>query len=141
MKKFLKNILSYIKLFIQQKLFFSHYKRVGKCLQCGQCCRHIKFKIRGKFVKTKDEFEALKNYKNIYHHFFISGKDTDNSLLFTCHSLDTNNKCKDYIFRSIYCRKYPQINNNFIYKGGTTLDNCGYEFQKKVEFKNLLKQK
>ena len=128
-------------IFQLQKLFSSKYIIKGKCKKCGECCKNIVFYINKTPIKTEEEFERLKKWKKKYNHFFISSVDEDGALLFTCKSLTKNNTCKDYIFRSINCRNYPKINNEFIINGGKPLENCGYRFDIDKKFSTYLESK
>ncbi len=130
-------MLSNIK-FIISKLKSSKFMIKGKCRGCGKCCSNIVFFVNDKPIQTKKQFELLKNWKKSYEHFFISGIDDDGALLFTCRSLDTNNKCKDYVFRSLACRNYPRIKNDFIINGGKPLDGCGYYFDVDKKFRDYI---
>lgn len=87
---------------------------------------------------TLEQFEKLKKWKKSYNNFFISGKDIDGALLFTCKSLGENNKCKDYKFRSLFCRRYPKPSKQFLINGGRPLDGCGYEFGVDKNFSDYL---
>lgn len=121
-----------------QKKFSSKFILKGKCKQCGECCRNIVFYIHESPIKTEKQFESLKNWKKNYNHFFISGKDVDGAILFTCKSLGENGKCKDYFFRSLACRNYPKINTQFILNGGKPLDNCGFYFDVDKNFSEYI---
>lgn len=129
----IKNIIFQI-----QKKLSSKFILKGKCKRCGQCCKNIVFYIDDKTIQTEKQFENLKGWKKKYNHFFISGKDTDGALLFTCRSLGQNNKCKDYFFRSLACRNYPKINTQFIINGGKSLDECGFYFDVNKNFSDYL---
>lgn len=124
--------------FFIQKFLSSKFIVKGKCKKCGQCCRNIVFFIGDSTIKTESQFESLKKLNKSYNHFFISGIDDDESLLFTCKSLKSDNTCKDYHFRSINCRNYPKINKTFIINGGKPLENCGFYFDVDKKFSNYL---
>lgn len=137
--KYLKwNFFEYLHFWFQCKFQSSKYELKGHCRQCGECCRNIVFIIGDKYVTTEEEFESLKNYKKIYNHFYISGRHADGALVFTCKSLTDENKCRDYKFRSIYCRNYPKIIPSFISNGGTLQDNCGYRIVLKKKFREFM---
>lgn len=120
------------------KLFSSKFILKGKCKKCGKCCRNIVFYIEDKPIKTKEQFEKLKEWKKSYKNFYISGIDDDEALLFTCKSLNENNTCRDYMFRAIGCRNYPKIDKDFIINGGKPLDGCGYYFGVDKDFRDYL---
>lgn len=113
--------------------------RHGSCKRCGNCCRNIIFQIQENYITTEEEFERLKKWKPKYNHFYISGRDVDGLLLFTCKSLNDDNSCKSYRLRSLYCRLYPRMTKNLILSGTTTLDGCGFYYKSSVDFKDYLK--
>ena len=55
----IKTLLAYLK-FYYFKLFTSKYEILGKCNQCGSCCKNIVFMIEDEYVKTEEQFESLK---------------------------------------------------------------------------------
>jgi len=62
-------------------------KRVGKCSQCGECCKNIMtFKL---------------NYRT---HTYISGKRNYNK---NCNLLDSNNKCTCNGSKPLLCKLWP----------------------------------
>lgn len=132
-----KIMLEYVK-FQVERLLSSKYIRKGKCKQCGNCCKNIVFYIGKNAVSTKEQFESLKKWSKSYNNFFVTGKDEQGVLLFTCKCLDSNNKCKVYYLRSINCRLYPNPNKIFLANGGKLLDDCGYYFKADKEFKDYL---
>ncbi len=130
-------VLSWIKYF-GNRLFSSKYVRYGQCKQCGKCCRSIVLLDMGKPIKTEEEFDQIKKKYKAYNHFYPSGRDNQNQLLFTCKSLGEDNLCRDYFFRSLYCRKYPNIDKKFIMSGGRMLDGCGYKIEPSKKFSDYL---
>ncbi len=131
-------MLKIIRFFIN-KVQSSKYIRKGHCKQCGSCCRNIAFLIKDKPVSTEEQFELMKQMNRHYKNFFISGRDNDNALLFTCRELDENNRCKVYHFRGLLCRLYPNPNSSFIANGGTMRDNCGFYFEVDRNFSSYVK--
>jgi Fe-S-cluster containining protein len=132
----------WIKYFLN-KWSSSKYVIKGQCRQCGQCCLNILFSDENGYIKTKEGFEKLQKRKYFYKQFFIAGKVKEDdiskdALLFGCKYLK-NNKCSKYFFRPLFCRDYPAINNDFIYYGGETLDNCGFYFDVNKKFSTYLK--
>ena len=95
--------------------------------------------IDNNYVCTEKQFEDLKKFDKKYNHFVIAGKNEKGVLLFKCKSLDKNNKCKDYLFRSIYCRAYPFVTEKIRLGGCETFDSCGYKIKIDKKFKNYLK--
>lgn len=137
----LKTAFSYIKFYFN-KFFSSKYKIEGKCNMCGACCKNIVFMIEDEYVKTEEQFESLKKFDKKYNHFVINEENSKNNngvLLFRCKSLDENNRCKDYRFRSLYCRAYPMVTNKIRLGGCATFDSCGYKITKEKSFDEFLK--
>lgn len=134
----IKNLFLYLK-FYYFKLFTSKYRIKGKCNHCGACCKNIVFMIEDNYVTTEEQFEKLKEFDKKYYHFEISGKNDKGAILFRCKSLNNNNKCRDYFFRSVYCREYPQITEKIRLGGFETFDTCGYEIAPDKQFIEYLK--
>lgn len=124
---------------ILQKFLGPKYIRAGKCKQCGVCCRTITFKHNEKFITRVEDFDSLKNWQKRYNNFFISGKDKDGILLFTCKWLTKENKCKYHWLRSWFCRAYPFVKTEFIARGGQTLDDCGFYYTASKSFDDIVK--
>ena len=133
----IKILFSYIKFYIST-LFSSKYQIKGKCNCCGACCKNIVFMIDEKYVTTEEEFESLKNFDKKYTHFEINGKNEKGVILFRCKSLDENNLCKDYKFRSLYCRAYPMVTEKIRLGGCETFETCGYNISLDKKFKDYL---
>ncbi len=127
----------WIKFYIN-KIFSSKYRKTGKCKQCGQCCRSIVFTDNNQPINDIEKFRELQMKYKFYRHFDVNGYDSQGNLLFKCKSLDSKNRCKDYFFRSLYCRKYPDIDKKFIMAGGVLLDNCGYKIVPDKKFIDYL---
>ena len=131
-------ILEEIK-FLFQKLFSAKYKIVGKCKQCGKCCREITFMNGNVYISTEEQFEAMKRFDKSYRNFEISGFDDNRKiLLFKCKALSDDNKCTQYWNRSLICRLYPFPNKKFLVNGGQLLDGCGFSITKTKNFKDFL---
>lgn len=120
------------------RLFSPRYLKSGKCKQCGNCCRSIILADDGKNITSVAVFEKLKLKYKKYNHFTPIKKDENGDILFQCNSLGEDNRCKDYFFRSIYCRKYPNIDKKFIMAGGKMLDGCGYKIEPTKKFSHYL---
>ncbi len=136
--------MRFFKLLQQHFLLFcskyaSKYKLSGKCKKCGACCRNITFIIGKEYVKTPEQFEKMKKFDKKYNHFFITGENERGALLFTCKSLGEDNLCKDYRWRSIYCRAYPVFDTRILSGRFEMLDGCGYDIVPEKSFKEFLK--
>lgn len=111
----------------------------GKCKKCGKCCRTIVFAFNETdYIINEKQFEILKNWDKKYNNFYISGKDENGRLLFTCKALGDNNECKKYFFRSLYCRKYPFVEKGLIYNGVQPDKDCGYYFEPEKPFSDFM---
>ena len=132
-----KTVCLYLKFYFN-KIFSSKYKIEGQCKGCGACCRNIVFMIEDKYVDKEEQFEDLKKFDKKYHHFEIYGRNEKGVLLFKCKSLGVNNSCKDYFFRSIYCRMYPMVDSKIRLGGCETFDTCGYKIKIDKDFKSFL---
>ena len=135
-------MINKIKLFVKylkSRLFAPKYVRIGKCKQCGRCCSSILLSDNGKNIQSFEQFEKLKLKYKKYNHFEPAGKDEQGNFLFKCKSLTKDNKCRDYFFRSLYCRKYPDIDKKFIMAGGKMIDGCGYKIEPTKKFEEFLK--
>ena len=106
---------------------------------CGECCKNIVFMIEDEYVCTEEQFESMKTFDKKYKHFDIVGKNEKGILLFKCKSLTEENKCKDYYFRSLYCRAYPFVTDKIKLGGCETFDSCGFEITINKKFKEFLK--
>ena len=113
----------------------------GSCKKCGNCCRNITFIIGKKYVTEEEEYESLKKLDSYYNNFILTGKDEDGILLFTCKSLGEDNLCKDYKFRSLYCRLYPRIMRKHIRANAEMLEGCGFYIESNVKFEEFLRGK
>ncbi len=91
------------------------------------------------YLTKQEEFERIKKLDSRYNNFFISGKDENNALLFTCKSLKDDNLCSCYAFRSLYCRLYPKIEVKQLRAGAEMPEGCGYYNESNVKFKEFLK--
>lgn len=132
-----KTFLLYLKFYFF-KLFTSKYKVEGKCNSCGACCRNIVFMIGENYVNSSEQFEKLKEFDKKYYHFDISGQKPDGALLFKCKSLDKNNRCLAYLWRSVHCRAYPKLDKKIVLGAYETFETCGYNFDVNKKFKEYL---
>lgn len=139
--------------FIKNQFGSSKYVIKGECKKCGKCCETILFSDENGYIKKEEDFAKLRKRNKRYYHFEINGRhgknideaDIENrkiikgALYFKCKSLGEDKKCKNYFFRSIYCRDYPAINPEFIANGGETMDGCGFWFDIDKKFNEYLK--
>lgn len=147
LKNNLKNFIEDICLDLYNKLFSSKYILKGKCKKCGNCCHNILFSTEEGYVKSEEVFYSLQKKHRYYKNFKISGivkdkKDFQNgALTFECKFISKRNRCKIYLFRPLFCRDYPNINQDLIYNGVSMLDDCGYHFDISKRFSEYIKDK
>lgn len=130
-------MIQWVKYFLN-RLLSPKYVRRGNCKKCGECCRSILLRDNSKNVDSIELFEKLKIKYKKYRHFEPVKFDKNGNLLFKCKSLGENNECRDYLFRSLYCRKYPDIDKKFIFAGGVLLEGCGYKIEPSKKFSDYL---
>ena len=150
MNKFICSIINFLEdeiLLIKNKFFSSKYIIKGKCKKCGKCCRNILFSTKDGYIKSREKFFEMQKKYRYYKNFKISGvvenkQDFQNgALTFECKFISKNNHCKIYLFRPIFCRDYPNINQDLIYNGVEMLDECGFYFDVNKKFEEYLKEK
>ena len=148
MNKIYKNIKIFFEdffLYLNNKFFSSKYVVKGKCKRCGRCCRNILFSTTQGYVKDENLFKQMQKKHRYYRNFRISGainnkQDFQNgALTFECKFISKNNKCLIYPIRPLFCRDYPDINQNLIYNGVEMLDGCGFYFDVNKKFDEYLK--
>lgn len=132
-----KNILNKIKKIYHLKILKRKYYRLGACAKCGACCRNIYVWHKSSVIKSKEEFEQIKNSDSysFYHH--IKPIDVDDfGLIFKCEKYDKELRiCKDHKNRPDICRKYP---SEKIFSFGAQLqEGCGYSFQPIESFEEV----
>ena len=112
---------------------------------CGRCCRNILFSTTEGYIKDEKLFKEMQRKHRYYRNFRISGvvkdkQDFQNgALTFECKFITKNNKCMIYWFRPLFCRDYPNINQDLIYNGVEMLDECGFYFAVNKKFSEYLK--
>lgn len=126
-----------IKFYIN-KLFSPKYILEGKCKQCGNCCRNIVFYAYDKPITDIEIYNKFKQKNKHLKLFYNSGMNENGELLFTCKNLADNNLCKNYFFRSRYCRKYPLVKSLSSGQYLTPADNCGYKIKPLKQFSDFL---
>ena len=112
---------------------------------CGACCRNILFSTVNGYVKDEKIFKEMQKKHRYYRNFKVSGKIKDKqdfqngALTFECRFISKDNKCLIYWFRPLFCRDYPNVNQDLIYNGVEMLDNCGFYFDVDKKFDEYLK--
>ena len=141
----IKNFIQDFCLHLYNKAFSSKYVLKGKCKKCGKCCRNILFSTVEGYVKDENTFKKMQNKYRYYRNFRISGvvkdkQDFQNGALSVeCKFISKNNQCMIYFFRPLFCRDYPNINQDLIYNGVEMLDECGFYFDVNKKFDEYLK--
>lgn len=136
--EFIKQLKQRIKKFFHLKILKRKYYRVGKCLECGRCCKNIYVKHGKSFIKDEKVFNRLKPLHTFYFDLEIIGKD-DMGLVFACKNLDeTTKRCKIHKKRARICRDYPM--EEIFKMGGTLAEGCGYRFVPIEKFSDILRK-
>lgn len=136
--KFFKEIKNAVKKFFHLYILKRKYYRYGTCAKCGACCKNIYVRHKNTIIKTKEDFEYLKN--NDCYPFWqtieIIGKD-DLGLIFKCKLYDEENKlCSNHKKRPSICKNYPS--EEIFSMGAALKEECGYYFKPIVSFKEVL---
>ena len=121
------------------KLQTPKYILKGNCNQCGRCCRNIIFYAYDKPIKDEKLYYELKKKNKRLNLFYPSGKNEKGEILFTCKSLSSDNRCKYYFFRSLYCRRYPLVKSLSSGKYLTPPEGCGYNIELNKSFSDYIK--
>ena len=108
----------------------------GECRKCGSCCKCINVCEAGKWLSKKSHFMKMVAEKPEYERLYITGKNRDGTLNFSCSWLDSNNKCKDYDNRLDICKVFP--NKMVITSQGEIPEGCGYSFNIHSSFDAVL---
>lgn len=136
----LNKIFEKIKKFYHLKILKRHYYRFGKCAKCGCCCENIYVRHKNQALKTKEEFEQIKNNDSysFYQHITVIGQD-EFGLIFECDRFDKEKRiCKDHKKRPSICTNYP---SEEIFSFGARLqDGCGYSFKPIEKFEEVFKK-
>lgn len=130
-------MFKYLK-FIYQSITSAKFVKKGKCNKCGNCCRNIILTEDDKPITDSERFEKLKLIDKHLKNFYVSGKDENGLLLFTCNEIDENNRCKVYFFRGIGCRMYPKKDTKFLINGGKPLEGCGFYYEPDRSFSSFI---
>ena len=133
----LKKIVKKIKKFYCLKILKKKYFRTGKCLKCGCCCENIYVRHNGQVIKTKEEFEEIKQNDSysFYQHISIVSQD-DFGLIFECNRFDKEKRiCTNHKKRPSICRNYP---SEEIFSFGACLqEQCGFKFEPIESFEEV----
>lgn len=125
-----------LKKFFLLKILKKKYTRVGKCNQCGNCCKSIYVRHGKHLIKDEELFEKLKPQHFFYSYLKIIDK-TEDGLIFECTKLDKEkNLCTAYKKRALLCRQYPQ--EEIFSLGAIISDECGFEFIPIESFQEIL---
>jgi hypothetical protein len=134
---FFENIIIEVRKFLA-RLKGKPFIRVGKCNQCGTCCRLLTLFVDGKQLSTAEEFQHAREVFPEYWRFYASHMDEEGRLLYTCSFLREDNTCNDYQARPHICRKYPT--SGILYQGGKLVPQCGFNFIPTKDFQEDLER-
>ena len=133
-------LFNIFKKFYYLKILKRKYYRHGLCIKCGACCRNIYVRHGKDVIKTKDEFEEIKQNSDysFYKHIEVIGSD-DFGLIFACQKYDSEKRiCKDHKHRPSICINYP---SEEIFSFGAQLqDGCGYSFEPIEKFSEVFEK-
>lgn len=110
---------------------------VGKCHQCGTCCRSISIEGPKGWLRSEKDFSTIVDKQPEYARFTIIGRDSYGFLLFQCTWLTDQNQCLNYDKRLPLCDKYPE--SSLVFMGAKSPDGCGYTYKTAVPFEKYLK--
>ncbi len=136
----LNKLYEKIKKFYHLKILKRRYYRTGKCNKCGACCLNIYVRHGSELIKTKEQFENIKNNDSysFYQHIKVIGED-DFGLIFECEKFDKVNKlCLDHKNRPLICRNYPC--EEIFSMGAQLREDCGYTFEPIEKFDEIFKK-
>jgi hypothetical protein len=106
-------------------LFRTRWKRVGKCRQCGNCCREILLKIDPKQLGSRWFTNlAIRWISWLFDFVLIRIDYTYHYLVFTCRQRRPDGRCGNYFWRPSVCRNYPLVD---YFKKPVFLPGCGYD--------------
>jgi hypothetical protein len=127
---------------IQKWLFSRQPKSIieiqGECRKCGSCCKNMNLCEAGKWVSKKSHFIKMVAENPEYERLYITGKNKEGTLIFSCSWLDSNNICKDYDNRLDICKAFP--NKMVIKNQGEIPDGCSYTVKIHSSFDVVLKK-
>jgi Fe-S-cluster containining protein len=102
------------------------YKRLGKCVTCGRCCRHVYLRDHGELLANFDQYLAMVMENDKFKRFQVKGRDGSGPLYFGCSMISSDNKCTDYDNRPLMCKAYPDL--GMIMYGAVPKEGCGFYF-------------
>lgn len=121
------------------RLLGRSYIRIGRCNNCGSCCRLVSLFVDGRHVATDEDFADVCQVFPEYQRFYVAGLDPQGQPVFTCKYLNDRNYCTDYKNRPHICRKYP--GPGIFLKGGRLMPGCGYQLIPVSDFGKMLSKK
>lgn len=97
---------------------------LGRCLQCGRCCREIVLCHAGQWIIHPQQFEDLLLSDPGFERMERIGRDADGRLLFRCSWQGADGKCQSYEDRLPLCRSHP--GPSLWLRGVDLPRSCGY---------------
>ena len=137
--KGLFELIDYVSLYVYEYIIYLLgkivYKRSGKCLQCGKCCRHVYLRDKGKIVSSFSDCLKLIKSDPQLNQFFVRGSNSDGELYFSCKYVGRDNECTKYKKRPLLCKTYPSL--SMIQYGAVPKEDCGFFFVNRFTGKSL----
>ncbi|MGE4292088.1 MAG: YkgJ family cysteine cluster protein [Desulfovibrio sp.] len=80
---------------------------LGRCLQCGRCCREIVLCHDGRWITSLKRFRELLERDPEYERLEPRERDEAGRILFRCSWLGADGRCTGYEDRLPLCRNHP----------------------------------
>ncbi|MFA6431598.1 MAG: YkgJ family cysteine cluster protein [Candidatus Margulisiibacteriota bacterium] len=111
-----------------KNLFGTKWKIVGKCNQCGTCCKRILMVMTPAQIRSPLFTGLSIRWISWLFDFILLDIDHErNYLAFTCSHLTPEGKCGNYFWRPNVCRNFPLVE---YFEKPVLLDGCGYEINR-----------
>lgn len=139
LKNFFNSLASILRVLINYCYYLFYtiaVKRIGKCKNCGKCCRHVYLRDGGKLVNSFEQCLILIEKDSRFNQFIAKGKNEFGELYFGCKNVDLKNKCKIYKTRPMLCRTYPEI--GMLRYGAVPKIDCGFSFVYRITGKKIV---
>jgi len=108
----------------------TEYVRVGKCKQCGRCCRCLGL-VMPERISKRNWMVRVANFWHTFAMNFNYLAEDEHWLVYRCGYYDDEAGCTFYPFRHRICRFYPRQK---LYGYPSTHDDCGFKFVKREVF-------
>ena len=108
----------------------TEYVLVGKCKQCGRCCKCLGL-VMPKSISKRNWMVRLANFWHTFAMNFHYLAEDEHWLVYRCGYYDDERGCTFYPFRHRICRFYPRQK---LYGYPSTHDDCGFKFVRRDVF-------